>query len=277
MIRPKQDSSMNTPQDPLLVRIGTNLRALREGRGWTREKLAATTDIEAQMIKRIESGRANPALVVLSRLASALMISLSMMFAAEAPAAIVPDMPAAEAAEAFEADAVGETIASLRKQRRMSRRELARTVALRTGTLQRYESGAADARVLSIEPIARALSIDTVELVREIERRQRGVDLSTGEWSEHAPGVQFRLVSSAGRTQLWEWRLAAGTAVDEAPEIGVTEEIATTIRGTVVVETGGERHVLRRGGSTAVPAERPRRFVNEGRPTARLLRFQVRN
>jgi len=267
---------MSTPESSLLSRIATNLRSLRERRGLTREQLASTTDVDPQIIKRIEGGRANPTLVTLSRLASALMISLSMMLGTELVGAPPPSATLAES-EAFDSDVVGETIISLRRQRHVSRRGLARLVDMRTGTLQRYETGETDARVLAIEPIAKALSIDSVELVREIERRQRHLELATGGWSEHAAGVQFRLASSTGRCELWEWRLDPETAIVEPPAVGVVEEIATAIRGTVIVELDDERHELRRGGSVAVPSDRARRFANAGQSTARLMRFQVRN
>lgn len=260
----------------LLERIAANVRWLREQRGLTRESLAAATDVDAQIIKRIEGARANPTLVTLSRLASALMMSLSMVLASDLSAETIPAAVAAES-EPFESDVVGQTLVSLRKQRHVSRRGLARLVDIRTGTLQRYETGETDARVLAIEPIARALSIDSAELVRAIERRQRHLELASGDWSTHSDGVEFRLVSTSGRSELWEWRLTPDAILGEAPAIGVAEEIATAIRGTVVLELDDARHVLRRGGSVAVPSDRARRFVNTGTSTARLLRFQVRN
>jgi glyoxylate utilization-related uncharacterized protein len=119
--------------------------------------------------------------------------------------------------------------------------------------------------------------MESVEIVRAIERRQRHLEVASGDWTEHAPGVMFRLVSTSGRSELWEWRIEPDAAIGEAPAIDVVEEIATAIRGTVVLEIDEERHVLRRGGSMAVPGTRARRFVNAGQSTARLLRFQVRN
>jgi transcriptional regulator with XRE-family HTH domain len=261
-------------QEDLLDRIAANLRELRERRGVTREQLGATAAVDPQMIKRIENGRANPALVVLSRLASALMISLSLMLASDVAAEPMLPTTVAEI-EPFEADAVGQTITALRKHRRMSRRALAQLVDLRTLTLSRYESAQADARLLSVRPIARAFGLTPEDFVREVERRGRQPQVATTTWQTPAEGVQSRLVSSGNQSLLWEWRIAPGaTSVDE-PSPAVAEEITTAIRGEVRITTAGNVHRLRRGASISLPVDQARTIENTGRATARLLRFQV--
>jgi len=264
-----------TDDSPALLRqIATSLRVRRHGRGVTREQLAEQADVDAQMIKRIESGRANPALVTLSRLASALAISLSLLLGGDASAdpAIAP---APSEAEAFESEAVGDTIAALRKHRHLSRRAFAKLIDVRAITLRRYESATADIRLLGAGSISRVLGIGTADLVRAIEQRQRDADHARGAWFERAAGVRCRLVAAAGRSQLWEWRLAPAVSYVEEPPVGVEEEIATAIRGDVRVEVGDAFHQLRRGGSVSLPAGHARRLQNTGRSTARLLRFQV--
>ena len=260
------------PSDDLLHRVAANVRQLRERRGVTREQLAETAAVDAQMIKRIEHARANPALVVLSRLACALMISVSTMLAADVSAQ--PLSPATE--DAIEAESVGETIKAMRKDRKLSRRALANQLGIRTITLSRYEDAVADARVLSVEPLARALGVTVSDFIRAIELRQQQSDRARGGWHEQAVGVQCRLVSSTARAQLWEWRIAPRTAFDDVLDVAVAEEIATAIRGEVAVTIGAETHRLRRGGSIALNVDgRTRRFENNGASTARLLRFQV--
>lgn len=260
------------PENHLLDRIASNLRLLRRHRGVTREQLAATADVDPQMIKRIEGGRANPALVVLSRLASALAISASLILTPDVSALV---RTAAAETEPFEAETVGDTLMTLRRHRHMSRRALAKQADLRAVTLSRYESATADARILAIEPISAALGIDTQELVRAIEQRQRQVDLTRGGWHSPGPGVEFRLVAAAGQSQLWEWRIAPSTIWVDEPQLAIAEEIATAIRGDVRVLIGEETRRLRRGASVVLPAASTRKFANAGRSTARLLRFQV--
>lgn len=259
---------MPAAQD-LLQSLATNLRKLRAERGVTREQLGATADVDPQLIKRIESGRANPALVVLSRLASALMISASLVLSS-GEALASPTAPLG-AAEPFEGDAVGETLMSLRKQRNLSRRALAQKADVQAVTLANYESATTDARLLAIEPIAGALGMDAVEFIRAVEHRQR--TFGGRGWQEPAPGVMFHLVASGATSRLWEWRLSPHASYgDDVPV--PSEEIATAIRGRVRVEAGGEVHHLHRGSSIVIAAGTRPVFGNAGTSTARLLRYR---
>lgn len=260
---------------PLVERIARNLRALRESRGLTREQLAATTNVDAQMIKRIEVGRANPALVVLSRLAAALMLSVSGILGAE----VDPEglsFAAERETQAFESTEVGETLGALRRRKNVSQRELARLTELRTSTIHRYESGETDARVLEIEPIARALNLDTVELVRFIEQRQTRREQATTQWREPAAGVLCRVVSCGERSQVWEWRLEPCAEIEEEPRIDIVEDVVTMVRGRMTIAVEQQTHELQAGTTLTLPVDRARRFVNASRSPARLLRFQVR-
>jgi transcriptional regulator with XRE-family HTH domain len=174
----------------LITRVASNLRTVRRRRGLSREVLGATAEVDPQMIKRIESGRANPALVVLSRLAA-------------------------------------------------------------------------------------ALGMSTEEFVRAVEQRQRQVEALRGGWHVRAAGVSSRLLASGNRSRVWELRLAPSVSYVEEPQLGAAEEIATAVRGEVRLEIDGTHHRLRRGDSLVLPMESARRFVNAGRATARLFRYQV--
>jgi transcriptional regulator with XRE-family HTH domain len=257
-------------RNEIFENVAHNLRTLRGRRGLSREQLAATAEVDPQMIKRIENGRANPALVVLSRLASALMISVSLMIGDATAEARLEAEPAP-----LESETVGHTIASLRRQKHLSRRAVATMANLRSVTLARYESATADARLLSLAPLARALGITPVDLVRAVEIRQREVDRSRQGWSTPVAGVQCRIVSCGDVSQLWEWRIAPGVTFADAPGITAAEEIATAIRGDIRIEVGGESHRLRRGGSLAIASAVPVTITNAGASTARLLRFRV--
>lgn len=258
------------PTPDLLQAIATNLRRLRAERGVTREQLGATAEVDPQLIKRIEGGRANPALVVLSRLASALMISASLVLSGGD--LVATEGQPAGVVEPFEGDAVGETLTSLRKQRHLSRRALAQMAEVQAVTLANYETAATDARILAIEPIATALGMEAAEFVRAVELRQRQLGAGRG-WQSPATGVVFRTVASGETSRLWEWRLAPQTSYEEEAPAGV-EEIATAIRGRVRVELGGEVHHLHRGSSIVLPPGARPRFANAGTSTARLLRYR---
>ena len=257
---------MTKIKSELLTRVATNVRATREERGLSREQLAASTDVDPQMIKRIESGRANPALVVLSRLAAAMTISLSLLAGGAAAAA----------AEPFDSETVGETIVLLRKGKHLSQRSLAQLTVLRTATLRRYESGETDPRLEGAELIARALKMEPTELVQQIEQRQLHADPSSRTLMIVTPGVEQRVIESGERSELWEWRFAGRATAQTTTPAGITEEIATAIRGDLVVTVDGVERMLRRGGSMTIATKQPWQIANTRTTTARLLRFQVR-
>jgi len=237
----------------------------------SREILGATAEVDPQMIKRIEGGRANPALVVLSRLATALTISLSLMLADDAAA--MSNLADAAQVEPIESQTVGETIRSLRTYRHLSGRTLAQRAQLRAITLRRYESASVDTRLLAVEPIAAALGMTTEEFVRAVEQRQHRAQMLRAGLLAPSNGVSCRLLASGSRSQVWELRLAPSASFIDEPQLG--EEIATAVRGEVRVEIDGNVQRLRRGASVVLPAEGTRRFVNASRATARVFRHQV--
>jgi transcriptional regulator with XRE-family HTH domain len=258
----------------LLARVAGNLRLLRRRRGLSREVLGATAAVDPQMIKRIESGTANPALVVLSRLSAALAISLSLFIGESAEGMAMLDD--ATQAAIIESETVGETIRSLRAHQGISGRTLAQRAQLRAVTLRRYESASVDARMLAVEPIAAALGMTTEDFVRTVEQRQRqALLLRGGDRQSHTAGVTWRMLAAGARSQVWELRLAPSVSYVDEPQLAAAEEIATTVRGEVRVELDGVVHRLRRGESLLLPAEGSRRFVNASKATARIYRYEV--
>ncbi|MBW1989946.1 MAG: FAD-binding protein [Deltaproteobacteria bacterium] len=65
---------------------GAAVRALREGRGWTQEDLAAATDQTPEFIRRVEQGETSPSVAFLLRLARALGVDPGAFLGAEARA-----------------------------------------------------------------------------------------------------------------------------------------------------------------------------------------------
>lgn len=256
----------------LLERVAANLRTLRGQRGVSREVLGAAAEVDPQMIKRIESGRANPALTVLSRLTAALAVSLSLVVSGDLAAATTSSEPTTEI---IESETVGETIRSLRMRRGISARTLARRAELQALTIRRYERGSVDARLLELEPIVAVLGMETEEFVRAVEQRQRQSAVLGSGWNAPAPGVSVRLLASGERSRVWELRLAPSSSWTEEAPLGAVEEIATAVRGDLRVEVGEDVHALRRGDSLVLPLEVARKFTNAGRATARVFRYEV--
>lgn len=56
--------------------LASNVKRLRKERGWTQDALAAEIEIEQAAVSLIENGRANPTLLILEDLATALEVEL---------------------------------------------------------------------------------------------------------------------------------------------------------------------------------------------------------
>ena len=59
----------------LSVRIGKNVRRLREAKGWSQEEYADRADIHRTYVSDIERGRRNPTISVVEKLAKPLDVS----------------------------------------------------------------------------------------------------------------------------------------------------------------------------------------------------------
>lgn len=67
-------------RDPLLRALGSNVKRLRESKGWTQEALAAKAGLDRSYVAGIEAGIRNPSTKALAKLARALGVSLSTLF-----------------------------------------------------------------------------------------------------------------------------------------------------------------------------------------------------
>lgn len=61
--------------------LSWNVRRIRVERGLSQEALAADTAVDRTWVSDLERGKANPTIVVLDRLADALGVHLSVLFA----------------------------------------------------------------------------------------------------------------------------------------------------------------------------------------------------
>lgn len=83
----------------LLRQIGARLRAAREARGWSQQRLAEELDVQVPLVSRFERGQTGPSLATLWSAADALGI----------PVGALIDGPGAHAYEAPEGDpAIGD-------------------------------------------------------------------------------------------------------------------------------------------------------------------------
>lgn len=62
------------------IRVGGNIRRLREARGLTQERVALDAEIDLTYMGGIERGKRNPSLLVMVRIAKALKVELPQLF-----------------------------------------------------------------------------------------------------------------------------------------------------------------------------------------------------
>ena len=64
----------------LLVRVGKRIKTIRVEKKMSQQDLATACDFEKASMSRIESGKANPTLLTLRKISSALDIPISELF-----------------------------------------------------------------------------------------------------------------------------------------------------------------------------------------------------
>jgi transcriptional regulator with XRE-family HTH domain len=95
-----------------LSSFGERLRALRQARGWSLDRLAAESGVSRAMISKVERGESSPTAVVLGKLSAALQVTMSELLAGA-----VPGGAAGDAAPDPGATSVGQATAAGRVRR----------------------------------------------------------------------------------------------------------------------------------------------------------------
>ncbi len=60
-------------------RVGRNIKAIREARGWSQEELADQAELHRTYVSGVERGIRNPTVTVLDRLGKALKVSIGKL------------------------------------------------------------------------------------------------------------------------------------------------------------------------------------------------------
>lgn len=80
MARSEFEKRFPTHNSATLTALADNVRRLRVDKGWTQDELAAATQIDQQMLSRIENCRANPTIETLEVIALALGVRFIDLF-----------------------------------------------------------------------------------------------------------------------------------------------------------------------------------------------------
>lgn len=131
--------------------VGENIKRIRRAKGLTQKELGKKLGISQSEIAQRETGRRNPKIETVQKIANALQVPVS---------------------EIYEQDSlskdnlsdIGKRIAFYRKQCGYSQRELAEKLEIATGTLQQYELLKRNTKRTMIQRIAKILNIKESEL-----------------------------------------------------------------------------------------------------------------
>src|SRR6218665_3548302 len=80
------------PAEAICIRTGRNLRRLRTRRGYSLDRLARVSGVSRAMLGQIETGKSNPTLNILAKIATALEVSCGSLIieGEEATAVLMP-------------------------------------------------------------------------------------------------------------------------------------------------------------------------------------------
>lgn len=167
---------------------------------------------------------------------------------------------------------VGERV----RQRRLANGWTLDAAAARLGISRRLlvqlEAGEANPSLATLLAVAEGFGIALVELLAEPAAQRITVQPDNRRapalWHGPAGGVARLLVAADG-LELWGWVLQPGEARRSDPHRAGSREALTVTDGSVTVEVGGERVVLRRGQSAAWAADVEHRYANDGARPAR--------
>jgi transcriptional regulator with XRE-family HTH domain len=150
------------------LQLAQAARALRIEHGWTIEEVAERSDLEPRHVQLVESGKSNPTLATLLRLARGLGTPLESLVAGlsgmgqrrEPPHGRPEASPAAGGSTAC-----AHHVKVARLARGWSQADLAKRVGLSVGAIQGLELGKKSPTVRTLDAIAEALGVQTWTLL----------------------------------------------------------------------------------------------------------------
>ena len=169
---------------------------------------------------------------------------------------------------------VSKRIRAVRLERGLSLRATAASANVSPSLLSQIERGEANPSLVSLVSIAEALGVRPGALlddapsappspvVRRAERHVIDDELCRREYLMHADEPTLEVA---------EIFLEPGGSSPLAPTAHSGRDYGVVTRGSVVVEVGSQREVLKEGDYIAYDADQPHRIVNESKRPARLI------
>lgn len=178
---------------------------------------------------------------------------------------------------------VGGTIKQLRTQQKVSVTELAKRSDVSRRMLTAIEAGTANASLVTLDKIARALGVDFSSLVRS--RSEAPVELIQGDeasvvWrgsTKESRGRVFTTTKSRGPAEMWDWTLAPGDRYDAEPDPAGSEEVLAVTAGVLTLEVSGAAYNVPAGGVARVATDRLYSYSNTTGESVHFVRIVVIN
>lgn len=165
--------------------LGTRVRELRLGRGWTLAAAAERMGVDQRQLQRIEAGHADVKVSTLLRVADGLGQTPAVLLPRSKPSTAVPASSSAEPETAPAASPaikpprhvppprdpdrimvnIGARIVALRLSQRLSQADLARKAGLSLTLVQSVESARKSATIRSLALLAAVLDVDLAALL----------------------------------------------------------------------------------------------------------------
>ncbi|OUM42022.1 hypothetical protein B8W73_10445 [Arthrobacter agilis] len=178
---------------------------------------------------------------------------------------------------------VGSTIRQLRAQQKVSVTDLARRADVSRRMLTAIEGGSANASLVTLDKIARALGVDFSVLVRS--RRDTPIEIvhdddARAVWAgaaEESAGRVFVTSHSHGAAELWDWTLGPHDRYDAEPDPEGSEEILLVTRGELALAVANDRQVVPTGSAARIATDRSYSYINPSDTPVHFVRIVVIN
>lgn len=178
---------------------------------------------------------------------------------------------------------VGGTIKQLRASQRISLTDLAKRADVSRRMLTAIEGGTANASLVTLDKIARALGVDFSALVRP--RQEVPVELipnaeASVVWRGKVPASQGRVFTttrSHGPAEMWDWTLGPQDRYDAEPDPDGSEEILAVSAGTLSLLVDGTEYEVLAGMVARIATDRNYSYLNKAAADVHFVRIVVIN
>ncbi|MHA7146736.1 helix-turn-helix domain-containing protein [Arthrobacter sp. TmT3-37] len=178
---------------------------------------------------------------------------------------------------------VGSTIRQLRAKQKVSVTDLARKADVSRRMLTAIEGGNANASLVTLDKIARALGVDFSVLVRS--RAETPIEVVHDEdakavWAGAVAGSSGRVFvtsHSHGAAELWDWTLGPRDRYDAEPDPEGSEEILLVTRGELALAIGNDIHIVPTGSVARIATDRSYSYINPADASVHFVRIVVIN